>query len=200
MNAAAFPHWNSLTFYCLFWFVYQSFIRKLSEVAISADTLNIMLIRTFQSFRHKVAVWLEQGISPRRLALTLALGFAIGCIPVEGIPTATCILLALTLRLNLPVLQTANYVVMPLQWLLMAPFMHMGQWLFHGVSGARQSLRLGALLHHSPQELLTQLSGLAGHALLAWLLIAIPAVVLMTEALTLLLRRVPVMAVAEAGD
>jgi len=29
----------------------------------------------------------QLGISPRRLALTLALGFAIGCIPVIGIPT-----------------------------------------------------------------------------------------------------------------
>ena len=160
----------------------------------------MMLIRTFQSFRHKVAAWLAQGISPRRLALTLALGFAIGCIPVEGIPTATCILLAFMLRLNLPVLQAANYTVMPLQWLLMAPFMRMGQWLFHGVSGSRPALKLSSLLHHSPQELFAQLSGLAGHALLAWLLIAIPAVVLMTEALTLLLRRVPVMAVADAGD
>jgi hypothetical protein len=34
----------------------------------------------------------------------------------------------------------------------------------------------------------------------AWLLIALPAVVLMTEALTRLLRRVPAMAIAEAGD
>jgi hypothetical protein len=36
--------------------------------------------------------------------------------------------------------------------------------------------------------------------LLAWLLIAIPAVALMTASLTLMLRRIPVVAAAEAGD
>jgi hypothetical protein len=46
----------------------------------------------------------------------------------------------------------------------------------------------------------TQLSGLAGQALLAWLLVAIPAVLLLTLALTPMLRRVPMLAAAEAAD
>jgi hypothetical protein len=36
--------------------------------------------------------------------------------------------------------------------------------------------------------------------MLAWLVLAVPAVALMTFALTLLLRRVPALATAEAGD
>ncbi|MGD0548488.1 MAG: DUF2062 domain-containing protein, partial [Terracidiphilus sp.] len=67
-----------------------------------------------ETMKRKAAEWLRQGISPRRLALTLALGFAIGCIPVVGIPTLVCAALALALRLNLPAIQAANYVVMPL--------------------------------------------------------------------------------------
>ena len=47
--------------------------------------------RSFRAMREKAETWLRQGISPRRLALTLALGFAIGCIPVIGIPTAVCL-------------------------------------------------------------------------------------------------------------
>src|SRR5208282_6377489 len=73
--------------------------------------------------------WLRQGISPRRLALTLALGFAIGCIPVVGIPTVLCSALALALRLNLPAIQAANYVAMPLQLALIVPFVRLGGWL-----------------------------------------------------------------------
>ena len=46
--------------------------------------------------------WLRQGISPGRLGLTLALGFAIGCIPVVGVPTVLCAALALLFRLNQP--------------------------------------------------------------------------------------------------
>jgi hypothetical protein len=56
------------------------------------------------------------------------------------------------------------------------------------------------MLRLSPWNLFSQLSSLAGHAMLAWLVIAGPAVVLMTFALTMLLRRVPALAASEAGD
>ena len=69
-----------------------------------------------------LAGWLRQGTSPRRLALTLALGFAIGCIPVVGIPTVLCAALAQAMRLNQPAIQAANYAAMPLQLFLIVPF------------------------------------------------------------------------------
>jgi hypothetical protein len=155
----------------------------------------------------KVASWLRQGVSPRRLALTLALGFAIGCIPVVGIPTLLCAAMALALRLNLPAIQAANYAAMPLQLLLIVPFVRLGAWLFHS-SPIRVS-QIAALLRISPSDLirqhstatqlLTQLTGLFGHAMLAWLLIATPAVALLTVALTLLLRQVPALSPADAA-
>jgi uncharacterized protein (DUF2062 family) len=141
---------------------------------------------------------LRQGISPRRLALTLALGFAIGCIPVVGIPTLVCAALAMTLRLNLPAIQAANYAVMPLQLLLIVPFVRLGGWLM--ASNHNQSLQAGPLLHASPQGLATQMGWLAGQALLARVLIAMPAVLLLTFMLTKVLRRIPALAAAEAGD
>ena len=82
------------------------------------------------SIKRNATVWLRQGISPRRLALTLAFGFAIGCIPVVGIPTVLCAALALALGLNLPAIQAANYAAMPLQLILIVPFVRMGGWLF----------------------------------------------------------------------
>ena len=56
--------------------------------------------RSLRAMRQKAEMWLRQGISPQRLALTLALGFAIGCIPVIGVPTAVCLVVALGLRLE----------------------------------------------------------------------------------------------------
>ena len=41
---------------------------------------------------------------------------------------------------------------------------------------------------------------MAGEALLAWLVAAVPAVLLMTLALNLMLRRIPALRNAEAGD
>jgi uncharacterized protein (DUF2062 family) len=157
-----------------------------------------MVGRFSNSMERKAAIWLRQGISPQRLALTLALGFAIGCIPVVGIPTLLCAALALALKLNLPAIEAANYLVMPLQLLLIVPFVRLGGWLF--ASGANQAPKPSALLHGSPLNLLSQLGGLTGHAMIAWLVVAVPAVALMTATLTVLLRRVPAFATAEAGD
>jgi hypothetical protein len=56
------------------------------------------------------------------------------------------------------------------------------------------------VLRLSPWNLISQMSLLAGHAMVAWLVIAIPAVVLMTFTLTVLLRRVRSLAASEAGD
>jgi uncharacterized protein (DUF2062 family) len=150
------------------------------------------------SMKQSAADWLRQGISPRRLALTLALGFAIGCFPVVGIPTALCAILALALRLNLPAIQAANYLVMPLQLVLIVPFVRLGGWLL--ASGTNQSVKAAGLFHSSPINMLLGFGGLAGHAMLAWLVLAVPAVALMTFALTVVLRRLPALATANSGD
>lgn len=142
-----------------------------------------------------VTAWLRQGITPFRLALTLALGFAIGCIPVIGIPTVLCAGLALGFGLNLPAIQAANYAAMPLQILLILPFIRLGQWMF--AWGPHQALTLSTLLHSSPVHAASQLGWLAGQAVLAWMLVAGPAVAVLTATLTPVLRRIPAVA---AGD
>lgn len=157
-----------------------------------------MMEKSFASIQRKVVVWMRQGMSPQRLALTLSLGFAIGCIPVVGIPTVLCALLALALKLNLPAIQAANYAVMPLQMVLIVPFARLGGRLFSLGSG--RAIEAGALLHTSPLALVSRMGGLAGQALLAWLVIAIPAVALMTVTLTAVLRRIPAVAAADSVD
>jgi uncharacterized protein (DUF2062 family) len=162
----------------------------------------IRIFRTMSEFlnsvKQKASAWLVQGVTPRRLALTLALGFAIGCFPIVGIPTALCALLALALRLNLPAIQAANYLVMPLQLLLIVPFVRLGGWLFS--SAPQKTFAVGALLHLSTRNLLSQLGSLTGRAMLAWFIVAVPAVLLMTLMLTVVLRRIPALADTETCD
>jgi uncharacterized protein (DUF2062 family) len=153
---------------------------------------------SFESMKHNAATWLRQGISPRRLALTLALGFAIGCIPVVGVTTTLCVVVAFALRLNFPVIQVANWAAAPLQLVLIVPFVRLGARLF--AFGSGRAVEIGSLLHASPLAMISQVGSMAGQALLAWLLIAVPAVALMTVMLTTLLRRVPAIAQAESGD
>ena len=148
------------------------------------------------SFGRNAAVWLRQGMSPQRLALTIALGFAVGCIPVIGIPTVVCAALAMALRLNLPAIQAANYAAMPLQLMLIVPFLRLGAWLF----GHHQATSGAPLLHLTLLGAGARLGWMAGEALFAWLLVAVPAVVVITPTLTLMLRRIPALNAAEAGD
>lgn len=146
--------------------------------------------------RKQVAGWLRMGVSPQRLALTLALGFAIGCLPVVGITTALCALVALALRLNLPAIQAANYAAMPVQLILIVPLMRMGRWMF---SSQPQTSLQATFLHGFSFHTLYASGSLAGQALGAWLVLAAPTVLLMTLCLTLLLRRVPALAESQ-GD
>jgi len=161
--------------------------------------------QTLEGVKQRLDLCLRQGISPRRLALTLALGFVIGCLPLVGIPTALCAMVALAFRLNQPAIQAANYAAMPFQVALIVPFVRLGGKLTPSV--ARSPVDLGALAHspvqlltHSSTALLSQFGVMAGQALLAWLLLAIPVVALLTATLTGVLRRVPAVAAAESAD
>ena len=154
--------------------------------------------RSLRAMRVKVEGWLSQGISPERLALTLALGFAIGCLPMVGIPTALCLVIALGLRLNLPAIQAANYAAMPLQVALIFPFVRLGAWMF--ASGNNGALNHRTMAHTSALKMVWASCSLAGQAFGAWFVTAIPMVLLMTLVLTALFRRVPVLAKAAAGD
>ncbi len=144
------------------------------------------------------ASWLRQGMSPRRLALTLALGFAIGCIPVVGVPTVLCAAIALLLRLNQPAIQAANYAAMPLQIILIVPFMRLGKWIFgFGPTHLQVSDWLQQIVVLRPA---VQMAWYAGQALFGWMLVAGPAVMVLWLCLTPMLRRIPAVASAESGD
>lgn len=143
--------------------------------------------------KEQVAEWLQMGMSPRRLALTLALGFVLGCLPMVGLPTALCALIAVALRLNLPAIQAANYAAMPLQLTLILPFMRLGRWMFS--TGQQQAFEK-SLLHGFSLATLRTSGSVAGQAMGAWLVLAAPAVLLMTFGLTMVLQRIPAMAEA----
>ena len=161
-------------------------------------------VPTLQAIRRSAAHALRQGISPRRLAITLVLGFVVGCIPVVGLPTGLCAVIALAFRLNLPAIQAANYAAMPFQVALILPLARLGGKLVP--MGVRSSLDFAALVHSPMQifaaspRLALQLGGMAGQALLAWLLLAIPVVAMVTPAVALLLRRLPALACAESAN
>lgn len=152
------------------------------------------------AMRANVGEWLGCGISPRQLAFTLALGFALGCLPMLGVSTAICAVLAMALRLNMPAIQAANWLAMPFQVILLVPFLRLGQWIVPGEGNAMAPERLLAQMQSAPWHAAGQMGGAISHALLAWGLAAVPALLLLTVLLTPLIHRVSRLREAEIAE
>src|SRR5512137_1792912 len=75
---------------------------------------------------------LLQGVTPAKLALSLALGVVVSVMPVLGITTLVALALSVVLRLNHVAMVAANYAAYPLQILLFIPFFKLGAWLTRG--------------------------------------------------------------------
>ena len=74
------------------------------------------------------------GESVSRTAWTVALGFAIGMFPLLGVTTIACVLLARLLHLRQSPIQLGNYAALPLQIILLIPFLRLGE----RISGAER--------------------------------------------------------------
>ncbi|MDE2346360.1 MAG: DUF2062 domain-containing protein [Gammaproteobacteria bacterium] len=129
-----------------------------------------MSLRQHKLARLVVAL-LSEGMTPHKIALTLALGLLLGATPVLGTTTILCAAAAVLLRLNLPLIQAVNFIAYPLQLLLLIPFMQAGQWLFHQPPLPFTHDQLLALLHTGMWNALRQLWLYSLHGVVAWLLL-----------------------------
>lgn len=115
---------------------------------------------------------LRQGISPEKLALTIAFGFTLGVTPVLGSTTLLCTLAAVAFRLNLPAIQLVNGLMYPLQLALLIPFLRAGAWLFRDGKLTISMTQVAALIHANVWHAIAALWVATMHALVAWLLFA----------------------------
>ena len=131
---------------------------------------------------------LNQGLTPDSLALCLAVGFVLGFFPVFGITTLLCVLTAGALRLNQVAIQVANYCGYPLQFILFIPFIRLGEYLF-GLERISVNPADIFILAKSDFSLFLELYGLAiSAACVAWLVVAMPLVLLLWKGLAVLLK------------
>lgn len=132
---------------------------------------------------------LRQGLAPRELALCLALGTGIGLFPVLGISTPLLAVIALAQRLNLAAIQLVNYLIYPLQLLLIIPFVRLGEAL---TGAARQPLSIEAglgLLADGVWNAVVTLWDAIVHAALGWLVVGPLGIYLLYRLLVPMLAR-----------
>ena len=145
-------------------------------------------------FRRRIArpivELLRQGVTPEKIALSLALGVALGVFPVLGTTTALCALAAFVLRLNLPAIQIVNYFVYPLQIALLIPFFRLGERLFGAQHLPLSVAQILAAVHASFWGAARFLWTTTWHAMVVWCLVAPVFVGLAYAVLVPVLRRV----------
>ena len=111
------------------------------------------------------------GVTPRRLAWSLALGIVIGINPSVGLTTLIVVLLAWTLGLNQVASQIGAHAVAPLHLLLFIPFIQLGVHLFHTRSLPMNRRQIEHLSHH-PWRLFHEIWQWEWHALVIWGVVA----------------------------
>ena len=133
---------------------------------------------------------LRQGITPEKIALSIAFGIALGVFPVIGATTLLCAMAAIVLRLNLPAIQLVNYFVYPLQIALLLPFIRFGEFLFRVRDPLPFSItQILQMIATSIPNAVATLWTATMHAIAAWLLVGPLAVLVSYAVLAPLLRR-----------
>jgi uncharacterized protein (DUF2062 family) len=134
-----------------------------------------------------VVAQLTQGITPEKIALTVAVGSACGLFPIWGTTTLLCIIVAFILRLNQPIIQLLNWALVFLHVPAILLCVHFGEFLFgvpHQPHFIKEMYRLLAWNHslgfwgnatafdRNLAEFFRQFAPTALHAIAAWALLA----------------------------
>ena len=122
---------------------------------------------------------IKQGVSPEKISLGMACGIILGVFPVLGSTTILCGLAAIIFRLNLPAVQLVNYMVYPLQLVLLIPFFHLGNLLFQIEPLPLSAQDLITLLRSDLWGTVRAFWSTTLHAIVAWLLVSLPTFLLL---------------------
>lgn len=130
--------------------------------------------------RTRLMTLLSSGLTPHKLALTVALGVSLGILPLLWGTTLLCAGVAFLFGLNQGGIQIVNYLAYPLQLALLVPFYRLGARLFPAATVAGD----GGTVHS-----LAQLGGATIRAVAAWLVVAPEFALLLYVALLPLFKR-----------
>lgn len=111
------------------------------------------------------------GVTPRRLAWSLAFGIVIGINPSVGLTTVAVVLFAWTFGLNQVASQIGAHSVAPIHLLLFVPFIELGVHLFHTGRLPMTRRQIEHLSHH-PLRLFRDIWTWEWHALVVWGVVA----------------------------
>ncbi len=149
-----------------------------------------MLLFLKQKFIIPFVDLLKQGITPEMLALSVVLGFIIGIVPMVGVTTVICTILALWLDLNLVAIQIVNYIAAPLQLVLYIPFIKAGEKLFGFTSSSFTVYEIQRMFSDSIVSAVKILWLVNLQGIFIWLMISVPVSLMLYFLFLVIFRRV----------
>ena len=132
---------------------------------------------------------LRQGITPEKIALSIALGVVLGVFPMLGSTTILCAGVAILLRLNLPAIQLVNFLIYPLQLILFLPLLKAGSRIAKAAPVTISLGRIFAMIRSDLWGLIRMLWSATLGAIVIWLVLAPIAAAVIYFTLAPVLRR-----------
>ncbi len=118
-----------------------------------------------------IAAQLTQGITPEKIALTMAVGSALALFPIFGTTTLLCLLAGIVLKLNQAIIQLVNVLCATIHFPLIVCLFRLGHLMF-GVPYTHIGL---GMMHHmldtfweDPAKFFERFGVDALHAIAAW--------------------------------
>lgn len=132
---------------------------------------------------------LKNGMSQRKLAISLALGIILGLIPFYGLTTILVGVVAFALRLDMVVMQAVHYIVHPIQIALFIPFFKAGNFFLSDSTVDFTFKEYISLFKSDFWMALNELWKVNLSAIAIWIVISIPMFYLLYYALLYSIKR-----------
>jgi len=126
--------------------------------------------------REPITAQLTQGVTPDKIALTLALGVACGLFPFLGFTTLLCFIVAATFKLNQPIIHIVNQLLWPVHLTAIVFYVWIGNELFDLPPIPYDPDEISHLFIHSQREFWQRFGMISLCAFVVWL-ISVPFVI-----------------------
>jgi uncharacterized protein (DUF2062 family) len=115
---------------------------------------------------------LTQGVTPEKIALSIAVGSALALFPILGTTTTLCVVAGVVLCLNQPIIQGVNALCTFVYFPLLLAFVRLGDTVLRSPpSSLNIALMISTFTHH-PGQFFQQFGVTALHAILGWVVVA----------------------------
>lgn len=132
---------------------------------------------------------LNAGLTSRKMAQALAIGFVLGITPMLGISSALAAAVAAVLGLNQVAIQVANWAAYPVQILLFIPFLRAGEWLLNLESASINPIEIASMFSNDFYASLEIYGYAVAGGFAIWAITAVPVSMALAHILKNLLER-----------